>query len=92
MKMINISHIMSLLLKFKNKRLDHRNDYAFFKIKKEIDFMKHLLNILVKIQQISQYPPKLLSEKKKETKNFLRTTNMERICASSIDKLSQEIQ
>lgn len=30
--------------------------------------------------------------RKEENKDFLRTANMERICASSIDKLSKEIQ
>lgn len=87
---LNISHIMSLLLKFKNKRLDHRNGYVFFKIKKN------------RIHEApSQYTDENAANKsvsskvtfrKGENKGFLRTANMERICASSIDKLSMEIQ
>lgn len=82
---------MSLLLKFKNKKLDHRNGYVFSKIKKNRIYK-------APIQYTGGKNPanKSVSCKvtfgKVENKDFLRTANMEIICASSIDKLSKEIQ
>lgn len=83
---------MSLLLKFKNKKLDHRNGYVFSKIKKKTEFIKHLFNILGEKNPANKSVSCKVTFRKVENKDFLRTANMERICASSIDKLSKEIQ